>query len=115
LRELGEMPDLWDFTMGSWEQDSVTSRFAPEGQEEKYVAGLKKLTSKPVVGVGRFTTPDAMVRQIKSGILDFVGGARPSIADPYLPNKIRDGKLESIRECIGCNMCVTGDQTMSPI
>ena len=115
LRELGELPDLWDFAMGSWEGDSMTSRFAPEGRQEEFVAGLKQLTTKPVVGVGRFTSPDAMVRQVKAGILDLIGAARPSIADPFLPNKIRDGRLELIRECIGCNICVTGDQTMSPI
>lgn len=115
LRELGELPDLWDFAMGSWESDSIPSRFAPEGNQEEFVAGLKKLTSKPVVGVGRFTSPDAMVRQIKAGILDLIGAARPSIADPFLPNKIRDGRLNLIRECIGCNICVSGDLTMSPI
>ncbi|WP_027943831.1 FAD-dependent oxidoreductase [Amycolatopsis taiwanensis] len=115
LRELGELPDLWDFAMGSWEGDSVTSRFAPEGRQEEFVAGLKKLTSKPVVGVGRFTSPDAMVRQVKAGILDLIGAARPSIADPFLPNKIRDGRFNLIRECIGCNICVSGDLTMSPI
>ncbi len=115
LGELGELPDLWDFVRGSWDVDSTTSRFGPEGEQEKYVAGLKKLTSKPVVGVGRFTSPDLMVRQVKSGVLDLIGAARPSIADPFLPEKIRTGRLETIRECIGCNVCVSGDFTMSPI
>jgi dimethylamine/trimethylamine dehydrogenase len=115
LGELGEHPDLWDFVMGSWEHDSNTSRFGPEGEQEEYVAGLKQLTSKPVVGVGRFTSPDLMVRQVKAGVLDLIGAARPSIADPFLPNKVRDGRLETIRECIGCNICVSGDFTMSPI
>ena len=115
LGELGELPDLWDFVMGTWEADSATSRFGAEGEQEKYVTGLKQLTSKPVVGVGRFTSPDLMVRQVKDGILDFIGAARPSIADPFLPEKIRTGRLETIRECIGCNICVSGDFTMSPI
>ena len=57
LGELGELPDLWDFVLGTWEADSNTSRFGPEGEQEQYVAGLKQLTSKPVVGVGRFTSP----------------------------------------------------------
>jgi dimethylamine/trimethylamine dehydrogenase len=77
--------------------------------------GLKQLTSKPVVGVGRFTSPDTMVHQVKAGILDLIGAARPSIADPFLAEKIRTGRLETIRECIGCNICVSGDFTMSPI
>ena len=115
LGALGEIPDLWDFVLGTWEDDSVTSRFAKEGDQEQYVAGLKALTSKPVVGVGRFTSPDTMVRMVRQGVLDFIGAARPSIADPYLPKKIEEGRLEDIRECIGCNICVTGDHTMSPI
>ena len=52
-----------------------------------------------------------MVRQIRAGILDFIGAARPSIADPFLPAKIEQGRPEDIRERIGCNICVTGDMT----
>jgi len=115
LSQLGELPDLWDFVLSTWEADSNTSRFGQEGEQEQYVAGLKQLTSKPVVGVGRFTSPDLMVRQIKSGVLDLIGAARPSIADPFLPEKIRTGRLATIRECIGCNICVSGDFTASPI
>jgi len=114
IGRMGEIPDLWDLTLGSWENDSRTSRFVEEGAEEEFVRGVKRLTSKPVVGVGRFTSPDQMVRQIKSGILDFIGAARPSIADPFLPQKIAEGRIDDIRECIGCNICVSGDMTMSP-
>ncbi len=67
---------------------------------------VKESTSKPVVGVGRFTSPDTMVRQIKEGVLDFIGAARPSIADPFLPKKIEEGREDEIRECIGCNICI---------
>ncbi len=108
-----DVPDLWDLAHGSWEDCSGTSRFKEEGAQENLVTGIKSLTAKPVVGVGRFTSPDAMVRQLKSGILDFIGAARPSIADPFLPNKIDEDRLDDIRECIGCNICVTGDMTMS--
>jgi len=111
---MAELPDLWDVTLSGWDNDSGTSRFAEEGFQEPYVAGIKKLTTKPVVGVGRFTSPDTMVSQIRRGILDFIGAARPSIADPFLPRKIDEGRLEDIRECIGCNICITGDMTSSP-
>jgi dimethylamine/trimethylamine dehydrogenase len=112
---LAEHPDLWDLQVGQWENDSSTARFRPEGHQEEYVRGLKRLTSKPVVGVGRFTSPDEMVRQVKDGILDLIGGARPSIADPFLPAKIEEGRLEDVRECIGCNICVSGDHLIVPI
>jgi dimethylamine/trimethylamine dehydrogenase len=108
-----DLPDLWDFAHGTWEACSATSRFKPEAAQEDLIRGIKQLTPRPVVGVGRFTSPDTMVRQIKSGLLDFIGAARPSIADPFLPRKIADGRSEDIRECIGCNICVSGDMTMS--
>ncbi|MDA7988894.1 MAG: FAD-dependent oxidoreductase [Alphaproteobacteria bacterium] len=112
---VAEIPDLWDVTISGWHNDSRTSRFAEEGHEEPYIANVKKLTTKPVVGVGRYTSPDRMVSLVQKGVLDFIGAARPSIADPFLPKKIEEGRLEDIRECIGCNICVSGDITSSPI
>src|SRR5262249_11990738 len=55
IGRMAEIPDLWDITLGSWDHDSRTSRFAEEAAEEEFVRGVKKLTTKPVVGVGRFT------------------------------------------------------------
>ncbi len=108
-----ELPDLWDLAHGSWEDCSGPSRFREEGAQQDLVRGIRELTTRPVVGVGRFTSPDLMVKQITSGTLDLIGAARPSIADPFLPNKIKEGRIEDIRECIGCNICITGDTTMS--
>ena len=115
IEMLAELPDLWDVNVSDWTNDSVTARFGPEGEQEPYVAFVKQVTTKPVVGVGRFTSPDAMVSQIKRGVLDMIGAARPSIADPFLPKKIEEGRLDDIRECIGCNICVSGDYLNVPI
>ena len=41
--------------------------------------------------------------------------ARPSIADPFLPEKIRTGAFDDIRECIGCNICVASDKLSVPL
>jgi dimethylamine/trimethylamine dehydrogenase len=104
---LADLPDLWDVKMDSETTDCAPSRFAPEGSHEPVIACVKSLTDKPVVGVGRFTSPDAMVGQIRRGVLDLIGAARPSIADPFLPSKIDAGREEDIRECIGCNICIS--------
>ena len=104
---LAELPDIWDVNVSDWANDSVTARFGEEGDQERYVSFVKQCTSKPVVGVGRFTSPDAMVAQIRGGVLDMIGAARPSIADPFLPKKIEDCRPEDIREFIGCNICYT--------
>jgi len=112
---LADLPDLWDVNVADWKNDSLPSRFGGEGNQEGYIDFVKKLTDKPVVGVGRFTSPDTMVGQIKRGVLDLIGAARPSIADPFLPNKIDEGREDEIRECIGCNMCISGDYLAFPI
>ncbi len=112
---LGELPDLWDLVIGSYDQEMGSSRFFDQGSLEPHIAKARDLTTKPIVSVGRFTSPDAMVTQVKRGVLDLVGAARPSIADPFLPAKIRDGNMEDIRECIGCNICYSGDSMSVPM
>jgi dimethylamine/trimethylamine dehydrogenase len=112
---LAELPDLWDVNLSGWANDSASSRFADEGHQEPYTAFVKSLTTKPVVGVGRYTSPDRMLALLARGALDLVGAARPSIADPFLPAKIRAGRIEDIRECIGCNICVAADNKVVPI
>jgi len=115
LELLAELPDLWDINIDDYSREMGVSRYIKEGSLEPYVSYVKTITTKPVVSVGRFTSPDTMVSQIRRGILDFVGAARPSIADPFLPNKIREGRLDEIRECIGCNICYVGDSKSTPI
>jgi dimethylamine/trimethylamine dehydrogenase len=97
VRLLAELPDLWDVKMDSSPTDCAPSRFSPEGSHEPVIDFVKHLT----------TRPDTMVSQIKRGVLDLIGGARASIADPFLPSKIRAGREQDIRECIGCNICIS--------
>ena len=105
---------MWDVNVSDWENDSKTSRFAPEGYQEDYIAFVKQVTTKPVAAVGRYTSPDTMVSAIKRGVVDMIGAARPSIADPFLPKKIEEGRLEDIRECIGCNICAAWNNLSAP-
>ncbi len=115
IEMMAEMPDMWDVNVSDWENDSMTSRFAPEGYQEDYIAFVKQVSSKPVAAVGRYTSPDTMVSAIKRGLVDMICAARPSIADPFLPNKIRDGHADDIRECIGCNICAAWNNISAPI
>ena len=57
---LAELPDLWDVNVSDVDQDSKSARFSEEGFQEPYTTFVKSLTSKPVVGVGRYTSPDRM-------------------------------------------------------
>ncbi|MER6531066.1 FAD-dependent oxidoreductase [Streptomyces sp. NPDC001508] len=108
---MDDLVDYWDLVIGGfdWGLDAQSSRTAKENHEAPFVAHLKKHSKKPVVNVGRFNSPDTMVDVIRSGQCDFIGAARAGISDPFLPEKIRTGRIEDIRECIGCNFCVSRD------
>jgi dimethylamine/trimethylamine dehydrogenase len=103
--------DLWALKIGDyeeWGEDAGSSRFRKSNWMRPFVQDMKGVVgSIPVVSNGRFTSPDDMVEAINSGQCDIIGAARPSIADPFLPNKISEGRTDEIRECIGCNMCVS--------
>ena len=112
---MADDPDLWDLVVPDYGIEMGTSRFVKEASFLPSIAKAKGLTSKPVVAVGRFTSPDTMAHAIKSGTQDMIGAARPSIADPFLPEKIRTGRSDDIRECIGCNICYAHDSVGVPI
>ena len=110
IEHMDDLVDMWDINVGNaveWGEDAAPSRTHPENHERPFVDKVKQHTSKPVLNVGRFVSPDTMVEVIRSGQCDIIGAARPSIADPFLPAKIREGRLDDIRECIGCNVCIS--------
>ena len=110
VRLADHLVDLWDVHIGSieeWSKDSGPSRFFSEGWQLEWTGKVREATAKPIVGVGRLTSPDRMAEIIESGVWDLIGAARPNIADPWIPRKIDEGRLGDIRECIGCNMCIS--------
>ena len=110
VRLADHLVDLWDVTVGSiaeWALDSGPSRFFAEGWQLESTARVREATAKPIVGVSRLTDPDLMAEIVRSGVWDLIGAARPSIADPFLPRKIDEGRVDEIRECIGCNVCIS--------
>jgi dimethylamine/trimethylamine dehydrogenase len=109
VRLADDLVDLWDVTIGSMADHSAdigSSRLYDEGWQLPWTGRVREATAKPIVGVGRLTSPDRMVEIVRSGVWDLIGAARPSIADPFLPRKIEEGRLDEIRECIGCNVCL---------
>ena len=109
IRLADPLVDLWDVNVGSlteWSTDSGSSRFYREGYQLEWTGRVREATAKPIVGVGRLTSPDRMAEIIRSGAWDLIGAARPSIADPFLPRKIEQGRYDEIRECTGSNACI---------
>jgi dimethylamine/trimethylamine dehydrogenase len=119
IRLADHLVDFWDLVVGgeadSWAKDVRPSRFYEENSQGEWIRRARPHTAKPIVAVGRFTSPDTMAQVIRSGQQDIIGAARASISDPFLPAKIADGRIEEIRECIGCNVCVSRINTATRI
>ncbi|HLB04809.1 MAG TPA: FAD-dependent oxidoreductase, partial [Gaiellaceae bacterium] len=114
IRLADHLVDLWDVNVGSiaeWVKDSGPSRFFAEGNQLEWTGRVREATAKPVVGVARLTNPDRMAEIVSSGIWDLIGAARPSIADPFLPRKVEEGRYGEVCECIGCNVCIAKSES----
>ncbi len=110
--------DLWDVKVSdaeAWGDDSGPSRFYKSHWLGWAAKAVKGVVRAPVVQVGRLTSPDDMLAAIRNGEADLIGAARPSIADPFLPRKIEEGRFDDIRECIGCNICVASFHQQRPL
>lgn len=110
VRMADPLVDLWDLNVGSvldWGSDISPSRTIPEGRNLEIFGRVRRATEKPVVGVSRWTSPDLMAQAVRSGLIDIVGSARQSIADPFFPQKVQEGRIEDIRECMGINHCIS--------
>ncbi len=110
VRMADPLVDFWDLNVGSvldWGSDISPSRVIPEGHNMEVFTRIRSATQKPIVGVSRWTSPDLMAQAVRSGVIDIVGSARQSIADPFFPQKVYEGRIEDIRECMGINYCIS--------
>ncbi|MDO5756509.1 MAG: FAD-dependent oxidoreductase [Rhodobacterales bacterium] len=105
-----DLVDVWDINVGDiaqWGEDAGPSRYYRQGHQIPWQRFVKQHSKKPVLGVGRFTDAEKMAEVIRNGELDIISCARPSISDPFMPQKIEEGRLDDIRTCIGCNVCIS--------
>ncbi len=115
IAEATPLVDLFDVNVGAWPEDSGTSRYYPEGHQRPWTDRVREATDKPIVGVGRYTSADVMAEIVRTRALDIIGAARPAIADPFLPQKIREGRLGELRECTGSNVCIAREETFNHV
>ena len=67
-----------------------------------YARQIRGVVSIPVFAVDKIAYPELAESLLEEGKADFVSMGRASIADPELPNKVRDGRLDEILPCVGC-------------
>ena len=73
------------------------SMFVPDGCNVYLAAAVKKAVRKPVSCVGALGDPNQMEEILKSGQADLIAMGRALVADPELPNKVRQGRTDEIR------------------
>lgn len=90
---------------GGWHETKVPQLTAgvPHGAYRYLAAGIKKVVQVPVFASNRINDVKMAEETIRLGIADIVNMARPVIADPYLPVKAMEGRIDEIRHCIACN------------
>ncbi|MDI1361670.1 NADH:flavin oxidoreductase [Methylotenera sp.] len=69
-------------------------------------AGIKSVSKVPILHAQGIRDVTQAERIIANGLVDMVGMTRAHIADPHMIVKIRDGREDQIRQCVGANYCI---------
>lgn len=95
---------------GSWEKwnMSVTTVYDGFGTKIKLAEAVKKVVSIPVMCDGRMNDPEIAMKAVEDGKVDYIMLGKQSIADPEWPRKVKEGRFNDIRYCIGCCDCIHG-------
>lgn len=96
------------FHVPSTNQHMIPNGFLPQGCNVYLAEAIKKeMKHTPVVTVGALGDPELMESIIAEGRADIVALARPLLADPELPNKLKAGQAEKIFPCLRCMACIS--------
>jgi len=90
----------------------VPPMFIENGYVAPYAATIRAKVKAPVFVAGRINQPQQAEEILKSGQADLIGMTRAQIADPEMANKARQGRVDDIRACIGCNQACIGHMHM---
>jgi len=86
----------------------IPSMYEPPATQIELAARVRNAVGVPVIANGKLGDPEVAERVIGEGKTDFVALGRPLLADPDWPNKVKAGRLDEIRPCIGCNEACIG-------
>ncbi len=84
----------------------VPSMYFPPAPYVALASAIKAEVDIPVFHAGRIVDPVQAERILAEGHVDMVGMTRAIIADPHLPRKAQEGRLDDIRQCVGANYCI---------
>lgn len=88
-----------------WYQ-AITTIYSKHGHKLDVQKAIKEVVNIPVLGDGKLFDPKLANKVIDDGTLDYLGLGHEMLADPYWPTKVKEGRYEDIRPCVGCNECL---------
>jgi 2,4-dienoyl-CoA reductase (NADPH2) len=90
---------------GGWHETNIPqlTTIVPPGAFLYLARGIRNSVNIPVFASNRLGDPDVAERALRSGACDMVCWGRPLLADPELPRKIREGRMDEITYCVACN------------
>jgi 2,4-dienoyl-CoA reductase (NADPH2) len=90
---------------GGWHETSVPQLTSevPAGAFLYLARGIKEKVHVPVFASNRLGDPEVAERALRAGSCDMICWGRPLLADPELPNKLKEGRRDEIIACISCN------------
>jgi 2,4-dienoyl-CoA reductase-like NADH-dependent reductase (Old Yellow Enzyme family) len=94
---------------------SVGGRDDPKGSFVPYAEGIKSAVDVPVIAVSKLDDPVYAHSVLEEGKADLIAIGRGLLADPYLPEKTREGRIEEINKCTYCGVCHIKQQRGEPI
>jgi 2,4-dienoyl-CoA reductase-like NADH-dependent reductase (Old Yellow Enzyme family)/thioredoxin reductase len=96
-----------------WTTSTIPCYLFPDGPMLPMTERLKQSLNIPLLAAGKIS-PELGEQIVAEGKADFIVLGRPLLADPELPNKIREGHAEDVWPCIYCNNCVIVDPDIFP-
>jgi 2-enoate reductase len=86
----------------------IPSMYEPAACQVDLAEAVKQVVGLPVIAHGKLGDPEIACSVVEEGKADFIALGRPVLADPDWPNKVKAGRLDEIRPCIGCNEACLG-------
>jgi 2,4-dienoyl-CoA reductase-like NADH-dependent reductase (Old Yellow Enzyme family)/thioredoxin reductase len=85
---------------------NIPDMMAPSAPWLHQVGAFKAKTSLPVFHAAKIADVATARFAVAAGLVDMVGMTRAHMADPQIVNKLRSGRQEQIRPCVGASHCL---------
>ncbi|MCC0652276.1 FAD-dependent oxidoreductase [Clostridioides sp. ES-S-0001-03] len=112
LEYLNEEVDIYNVSaaLNDSIQFQIDTMTLEDGWRSYMSKAVKKRFGKTTIITGNIRNPEIASKILENNEADFIGMGRGLIADPNWAEKVENGKEDSIRKCISCNIGCAGNR-----